>query len=73
MSKTNRRAASPLVRFVIVITGIDGARRIAPGGAERGTKENVWPTMIVAVAVCGRERGGPFSTLIGLGGNNTKT
>jgi len=72
MSKTNRRAASPLVRFVIVITGIDGARGIAPG-MERGTKENVWPTMIVAVAVCGRERGGPLSTLIGLGDNNTKT
>lgn len=35
MLKTNRRAASPLLRFVIVITGIDGARRIAPGEDER--------------------------------------
>jgi len=35
ISKTNRRATSPLVRFVIVITGIDVARRIVPGKDER--------------------------------------
>jgi len=38
MSKTNRRAALPLVRFVIVITGIDGSLR---AGREEDERERM--------------------------------